>query len=41
VAKSPGDAVRVRRILEGAPPNDRARFFDYDISHEGLNVTVC
>jgi fucokinase len=41
VAKSPGDAARVRRILEGAPPNDRARFFDYDISHEGLNVTVC
>jgi galactokinase/mevalonate kinase-like predicted kinase len=41
VAKSPGDAARVRRILEGAPPNDRARFFEYDISHEGLNVTVC
>jgi galactokinase/mevalonate kinase-like predicted kinase len=41
VAKSPGDAAKVRRILEGAPPNDRARFFEYDISHEGLNITVC
>jgi fucokinase len=41
VAKSPGDAARVRRMLEEEPPNDRARFFDYDISHEGLNVTVC
>ena len=41
VAKSPRDAAKVRRLLEFAPPNDRARFFDYDISREGLNVTVC
>ena len=41
VAKSPGEAAKVRRILEEAPPNDRARFFEYDISHEGLNVTAC
>ncbi len=41
VAKSPAEAAKVRRILEGAPPNDRARFFEYDVSREGLNVTVC
>jgi galactokinase/mevalonate kinase-like predicted kinase len=41
VAKSPRDARTVRRLLEQKPPNARARFFDYEISHEGLNVTVC
>jgi len=41
VAKSPEDAARIRRILTEAPPNSRARFFEYDISREGLNVTVC
>ena len=41
VAKSPGEARTVRRLLDQNPPNDRARFFDYEISHEGLNVTVC
>jgi galactokinase/mevalonate kinase-like predicted kinase len=41
VARSPRDARAVRRLLEQKPPNARARFFDYEISHEGLNVTVC
>jgi hypothetical protein len=28
-------------MLEKNPPNDKARFFDYSISREGLVVTVC
>jgi galactokinase/mevalonate kinase-like predicted kinase len=39
--KSPADAASVRRMLMKRPPNDKARFFDYSISHEGLVVTVC
>ena len=39
--KSPADAAAVRRILETNPPNDRARFFDFAVSDEGLAVTVC
>jgi galactokinase/mevalonate kinase-like predicted kinase len=41
VCKSPEDAAAVRRELEKGPPNDKARFFDYSISREGLVVTVC
>jgi fucokinase len=41
ICKSPRDAVTIREMLEAGPPNERARFFDYDISHEGLVVTVC
>jgi len=41
VCKSPEDAAAVRRMLEKRPPNDKARFFDYAISREGLVVTVC
>ncbi|HUU92133.1 MAG TPA: L-fucokinase [Phycisphaerae bacterium] len=41
VCRSPEDAAAVRRMLEAEPPNDRARFFDFDISREGLVVTVC
>jgi galactokinase/mevalonate kinase-like predicted kinase len=41
VAKSPGDAEEVRARLESDPPNERARFFEYDISGKGLSVTVC
>ena len=41
VAKSPRDARAVRRALEASPPNPRARFFDYEISAQGLTVTVC
>ena len=40
VCRTPDDAVAVRRLLTEAPPNDRARFFDFDISAEGLAVTV-
>ncbi len=40
IAKSPNDAAAIREVLDGNPVNDRARFFDYDISREGLTVTV-
>lgn len=40
VCKTRRDAETVRRMLEAEPPNERARFFDYSISHEGLVVTV-
>jgi galactokinase/mevalonate kinase-like predicted kinase len=41
VCRSPEDAAAVRKMLEAEPPNDRARFFDFDVSREGLVVTVC
>ncbi|MBN1127138.1 MAG: hypothetical protein JXA82_19200 [Sedimentisphaerales bacterium] len=41
VCRSPGDVLKVRNILLAEPPNERARFFDYDINTEGLVVTVC
>jgi len=41
VAKSPRDAEKVRAKLESDPPNERARFFAYDLSRKGLSVTVC
>jgi galactokinase/mevalonate kinase-like predicted kinase len=40
ICKSAQDARSVREMLEAEPPNERARFFDFDISHEGLTVTV-
>jgi galactokinase/mevalonate kinase-like predicted kinase len=41
VCNSAAGAQAVRRMLEAEPPNERARFFDYNISDEGLVVTVC
>jgi fucokinase len=41
VCKDPAAAQQVREMLEADPPNERARFFDYSISREGLVVTVC
>ncbi len=40
VCRSEEDAEAVRRLLVETPPNDRARFFNFDISAEGLAVTV-
>lgn len=40
VCKSVDDAVQVQRLLTKHPPNDRARFFGFDVSTEGLVVTV-
>jgi galactokinase/mevalonate kinase-like predicted kinase len=41
ICKSAEDALSVKEMLEAEPPNERARFFDFDISNEGLTVTVC
>jgi fucokinase len=41
VCKSPQDAVAARNALAKDPPNPLARFFDYEISATGLEVTVC
>lgn len=41
VCRSPEDAAAVRRKLELEPPNERARFFGYEISSTGLEVTIC
>ncbi len=41
ICKSPQDAAAVRQLLDTHPPNDRARFFDFNVSTEGLVVTVC
>jgi galactokinase/mevalonate kinase-like predicted kinase len=41
VCKSPQGAGSVRERLTREPPNEQARFFEYDISHKGLTVTVC
>lgn len=41
ICRSTKEGERIRHILEKNPPNDKARFFDYGISKEGLVVTVC
>jgi len=40
ICKSAADASAVREKLEAEPPNERARFFDFDVSKEGLTVTT-
>ena len=40
ICKSSDDASSIRKMLDDEPPNERARFFDFDISSEGLTVTV-
>lgn len=41
VCKSVDDAQKIRTMLENDPPNERSRFFDYNVNHQGLVVTVC
>ena len=41
ICKSPKHAASARKLLENSPPNRLARFFDYEISKEGLIVTTC
>jgi hypothetical protein len=41
VCQSPQDAAVIREMLDADPPNRRARFFDFNVSTEGLVVTVC
>ena len=41
ICRSPDHASRLRAALEKEPPNPRARFFGFDVSRQGLTVTVC
>jgi len=41
VCRSTRDAERLRTMLESSPPNDRARFFEFSLSSQGLAVSVC
>jgi galactokinase/mevalonate kinase-like predicted kinase len=41
ICRSPRHAVEAREELEREPLNERARFFDYEINHRGLEVTTC
>ncbi len=40
IAKSPRHAASIRRVLEGRPPNETARFYDFAIDEIGLCVRV-
>jgi hypothetical protein len=40
VTKGFEQAKKIKELLQEAPPNDRARFFDFDIDVEGLKVNV-
>ena len=41
ICRSAEDAAQVRSQLQDHPPNDRARFFDFAVSRDGLGVSVC
>jgi len=41
VCRSIDDAAQVKARLGAGPPNRRARFFEFDISREGLSLSVC
>jgi galactokinase/mevalonate kinase-like predicted kinase len=41
ISKSPEDARWIRETLEKEPPNERARFFEYEINGKGLEVSAC
>ena len=40
VTKGVEQSQKVRDILERTPPNNRARFFDFDIDQDGLKISV-
>ena len=40
VTKGVEQSKKIREILEKEPPNDRARFFDFDVDQDGLKVSV-
>ena len=41
ICKGVEEARRVRQELDGNPPNERARFFEFAVSDVGLEVSVC
>jgi galactokinase/mevalonate kinase-like predicted kinase len=40
VTKGAEQSYKIKEILEKEPPNDRARFFDFEIDHGGLKISV-
>jgi galactokinase/mevalonate kinase-like predicted kinase len=40
VTKGIPDAQKLKQILTDEPPNERARFFDFDVDAEGLKINV-
>jgi len=40
VTKGIEESYKIREILEKEPPNDRARFFDFEVDQDGLKVSV-
>jgi len=40
VTKGIEETKKVKQILTNEPPNERARFFDFDVDSEGLKVSV-
>ena len=40
VTKDKHAAQRIRELLQAAPPNDRARFFDFDVDAGGMRCSV-
>ena len=40
VTKGIAETRKVKQILTDEPPNDRARFFDFDVDSEGLKISV-
>jgi len=40
VARDREAAQKVRQLLNASPPNPHARFFDFEVDHQGLHVTV-
>ena len=40
IAKDISQAQKAKWILTDKPPNDRARFLDFDINQEGLRISV-
>lgn len=41
ICRSRAAAQRVRALLQANPPNSQARFFNFSINHQGLQVTAC
>jgi galactokinase/mevalonate kinase-like predicted kinase len=41
ICRSSEAANEARRRLESQPPNPRARFFDFQVSPEGIDLSVC
>jgi len=40
ITKEVGQSQELRKILEEAPPNDMARFFDFSVGQDGLKVCI-